>query len=113
MAWYCPNGNHWVQQLPMVEHVVNHCTVGGQKNLPFMHFENKAPNHPVVAIEIKDRRPDDWSAFLLEAWGDAVNDPAKWAKAAEAAGADLIQLTLSLKDLGWQSNHPRSCGESG
>jgi acetyl-CoA decarbonylase/synthase, CODH/ACS complex subunit delta len=72
--------------------------VGGQKNLPFLHFENKAPNRPVVAVEIKDRRPDDWSALLIEAWGDVVNDPVKWAKAAEAAGADLIQLSLSLTD---------------
>ena len=73
-------------------------TVGGQKNLPFLHFETKAPNKPAVAIEIKDRRPDDWSSLLLEAWGDDVSDPVKWAKAAEAAGADLIQLSLSLTD---------------
>jgi len=71
-------------------------TVGGQKNLPFLHFETKAPNKPAVAIEIKDRRPDDWSSLLLKAWGDDVNDPVKWAKAAQAAGADLIQLSLSL-----------------
>jgi acetyl-CoA decarbonylase/synthase complex subunit delta len=81
-------------------------TVGGQKNLPFLHFENKAPNRPVVAIEIKDRRPDDWSALLLEAWGDVINDPVKWAKAAEDAGADLIQLTLSLTDAGGNPTNP-------
>ncbi len=73
-------------------------TVGGEKNLPFLHFETKAPNRPVVAIEIKDHRPDDWSPLLLDAWGDNVNDPVKWAKAAEAAGADLIELSLSLLD---------------
>jgi acetyl-CoA decarbonylase/synthase complex subunit delta len=73
-------------------------TVGGEKNLPFLHFETKAVNRPVVAIEIKDHRPDDWSSLLLEAWGEDVNDPIKWAKAAEAAGADLIQLSLSLTD---------------
>lgn len=73
-------------------------TVGGEKNLPFLHFETKAPNRPVVAIEIKDHRPDDWSLLLLKAWGEDVNDPMKWAKAAEAAGADLIQLSLSLMD---------------
>jgi acetyl-CoA decarbonylase/synthase, CODH/ACS complex subunit delta len=73
-------------------------TVGGEKNLPFLHFETKAPNRPVVAIEIKDHRPDDWSPLLLKAWGDDTNDPVKWAKAAEAAGADLIQLTLSSLD---------------
>ena len=66
-------------------------TVGGEKALPFMHFEAEVPHTPVVAIEIKDRRPDDWSALLAEVWGDAMNDPAAWAKAAEAAGADLLQ----------------------
>src|SRR4030043_1050237 len=73
-------------------------TVGGEKNLPFLHFETKAPNRPAVAIEIKDHRPDDWSKLLLDAWGENVNDPVNWAKAAEAAGADLIQLSLSLTD---------------
>jgi acetyl-CoA decarbonylase/synthase, CODH/ACS complex subunit delta len=71
-------------------------TVGGEKALPFMHFEAEMPHTPVVAIEIKDRKPDDWSPLLAEVWGDAMNDPAAWAKAAEAAGADLVQLTLSL-----------------
>jgi acetyl-CoA decarbonylase/synthase complex subunit delta len=73
-------------------------TVGGEKNLPFLHFETKVPYCPAVAIEIKDRRPDDWSQLLLEAWGENASDPVKWAKAAEAAGADLIQLSLSLTD---------------
>ncbi len=73
-------------------------TVGGQKTLPFLNFEAPAPNRPMVAIEIKDRRPDDWSAVLLEAWGDAANSPDAWAKAAEAAGADLIVLALSATD---------------
>ena len=71
-------------------------TVGGEKALPFMHFEAETPHRPVVAIEIKDRKPDDWSPLLAEVWGDAMNDPAVWAKAAEAAGADVLQLTLSM-----------------
>jgi acetyl-CoA decarbonylase/synthase complex subunit delta len=70
-------------------------TVGGQKSLPFMHFEAETPHRPVVAIEIKDQRPTDWSPLLLQTWGDVINDPAAWAKAAEAAGADLIELLLS------------------
>jgi len=56
------------------------------------------PHRPVIAIEIQDRRPDDWSPLLMDAWGDAVNDPAQWAQAAEKAGADLIVLQLSLED---------------
>ena len=71
-------------------------TIGGEKSLPFMHFEQAFPNRPVVAIEIKDQRPEDWSPLLLQTWGEAANDPAEWAKAAEKAGADLIQLSLSL-----------------
>jgi acetyl-CoA decarbonylase/synthase complex subunit delta len=71
-------------------------TIGGQKSLPFMFFEQEIPNQPLIAIEIKDRRPDDWSDLLMDIWGDAVNDPATWAKAAEEAGADLLVLALSL-----------------
>jgi acetyl-CoA decarbonylase/synthase, CODH/ACS complex subunit delta len=87
-------------------------TVGGEKNLPFLHFENKTPNRPVVAIEIKDRRPDDWSPLLLTAWGDEADDPAKWAKAAEAAGADLIQLSLSLTDKAGNPTTPEAAVKS-
>ncbi len=73
-------------------------TVGGEKALPFMHFEAEMPHKPVVAIEIKDRRRDDWSSLLLETWQTVVDDPVAWAKAGEQAGAELIQLTLSATD---------------
>jgi len=69
--------------------------VGGEKTLPFMNFETPAPNPPVVAVEIKDHHPDDWSKVLLNAWGDATHDPGLWAKAAEDAGAEIIVLALS------------------
>jgi len=82
--------------------------VGGEKNLPFLHFESKMPNRPAVAIEIKDHRPEDWSGLLLDAWGEAANDPVKWAKAAEAAGADLIQLSLSLNDMDGNPTTPEA-----
>lgn len=81
-------------------------TVGGEKALPFMHFEAEVPHQPVVAIEIKDRKPDDWSPLLSETWGDAMNDPAVWAKAAEAAGADLLLMTLSLTVADGKPNTP-------
>ena len=70
--------------------------VGGENCMPYMHFEGSIPNAPSIAVEIRDRRPDDWSPLLLETWKEVVNDPAKWAAAAEAAGADLIQLILGL-----------------
>jgi acetyl-CoA decarbonylase/synthase complex subunit delta len=47
-----------------------------------------------VAIEIQDCAPADWSPTLLSAWGDAVNDPAAWAKKAVEYGAEAILLNL-------------------
>jgi acetyl-CoA decarbonylase/synthase complex subunit delta len=87
-------------------------TVGGEKAMPFLHFEADMPNIPVVAIEIRDRRPDDWSQLLLEDWGEVVDDPRKWAKAVEEAGADLIQLTLSLTNSQGEQTTPAEAVES-
>src|SRR5512136_3189127 len=81
-------------------------TVGGEKALPFMHFEAETPHRPAVAIEIKDRGPDDWSPLLPEVWGEAMNDPVAWAKAAEAAGADLLLVTLSMTTADGSPNTP-------
>jgi acetyl-CoA decarbonylase/synthase complex subunit delta len=83
-------------------------TVGGESSLPFLHFESETPCRPAVAIEIRDRRPDDWSPLLIETWEEVIDDPAKWAKAAEEAGADLIQLTLSLTDKNGNPNTPEA-----
>ncbi|HET7090682.1 MAG TPA: acetyl-CoA decarbonylase/synthase complex subunit delta [Anaerolineae bacterium] len=81
-------------------------TVGGESTLPFLHFDGAIPHRPALAIEVRDRRPDDWSPLLYDAWGDAMNDPGEWAKAAEAAGADLIVLTLSLTKADGSPNTP-------
>jgi acetyl-CoA decarbonylase/synthase complex subunit delta len=73
-------------------------TVGGETTLPFLHFEGAMPNPPIIGIEVQDGYPADWSAVLLEAWGDAVKDPAAWAKKAEELGADVIVLKLRGAD---------------
>ena len=83
-------------------------TVGGEKALPFMHFEVEMPNRPVVVVELRDRRPDDWSTLLLDTWGDVVDDPAAWAKAAELTGADMLQLSLSATDAGGNPTTPET-----
>jgi acetyl-CoA decarbonylase/synthase complex subunit delta len=69
-------------------------TIGGETTLPFLHFEGEIPNKPVVAVEVLDRKPEDWSELLLQAWGDVMEDPGAWAARAEEAGAELIALTL-------------------
>jgi acetyl-CoA decarbonylase/synthase complex subunit delta len=70
-------------------------TIGGETAMPFLAFEGSLPNRPALALEIRDRKPDDWSPLLYQAWGEAMQDPADWARAAEAAGADLTYLVLS------------------
>jgi acetyl-CoA decarbonylase/synthase, CODH/ACS complex subunit delta len=81
-------------------------TLGGEAALPHLSFEGALPNPPVLAIEVRDRKPDDWSPLLVQAWGEAMQDPADWARAAEAAGADMIYLAISLTDSDGQRNTP-------
>jgi acetyl-CoA synthase len=79
-------------------------TVGGQTTLPFLGFEGDVGRRPAIAVEIQDRKPEDWSPLLLQAWGDVMDDPIEWAQAAEKAGADLILLQLSLQDASGEPN---------
>ncbi len=74
-------------------------TVGGQTTLPFLGFEGKMPNRPVIAVEVWSRDPgEEWAAPVAKAWGATLKDPATWAKAAEAAGAELIALRFFTTD---------------
>jgi acetyl-CoA decarbonylase/synthase complex subunit delta len=73
-------------------------TVGGQTSMPYLHYEAPMPNKSVIGIEIKSRKPDDWSPLLTEVWGEAMAEPAQWAKKAEEAGADILVLALTLAD---------------
>ncbi|MBN1639671.1 MAG: CO dehydrogenase/CO-methylating acetyl-CoA synthase complex subunit beta [Anaerolineae bacterium] len=70
-------------------------TLGGETTLPYLFTEGGMPNRPGLAIEISDRKPNDWSPLLLEVWGDVMDDPGRWARAAEDRGADAILLQLS------------------
>jgi acetyl-CoA decarbonylase/synthase complex subunit delta len=70
-------------------------TVGGETTLPFLHFEGSIPHKPLVAIQILDCQPSGWPQPLLDAWGDAVKDPATWAKKAVEYGADIVFCTLA------------------
>ena len=80
--------------------------VGGEATLPFLHFEGELPHRPRIAIEIQDKKPEEWSPLLLKAWEEVIDDPATWAKKAEERGADLILLRLSLNDAQGEENTP-------
>lgn len=73
-------------------------TIGGGTTMPYLQFEAPTLNKPVTAIEIKSRKPEDWSPLLADAWGEALAEPAQWAKKADEAGADLIVLALTVED---------------
>jgi acetyl-CoA decarbonylase/synthase complex subunit delta len=60
-----------------------------------MFGEGTMPHRPGIAIEIEDQRPKDWSPLLTKVWGEVMDDPGAWAKAAEDKGADAILLRLS------------------
>jgi len=83
-------------------------TIGGQTTLPFLDFEGDIGHRPAITVEIEDRKPEDWSPLLMEAWGDVMDDPGAWAKAAEKAGADLITLQLSLTKADGEPNTPEN-----
>ncbi len=73
--------------------------VGGQTTLPFLGFDGKMPNRPAVAVEVRAADPTaEWPEPLTKAWGAVLSDVAAWAKAAEAAGADIISLQLTTVD---------------
>lgn len=69
--------------------------IGGTNVLPFLSFEAASTgNPPVVAMEVWDTEPADWTDILKNEYGDALKDPAQWAKKCEELGADLICLRL-------------------
>ncbi|MFO8037129.1 MAG: acetyl-CoA decarbonylase/synthase complex subunit alpha/beta [Anaerolineales bacterium] len=87
-------------------------TIGGETTMPFLHFEGEIPHRPVVAVEIMDRRPEKWSELLMETWGEVMDDPGQWAKAAEDAGADVIFMHLSATDEDGEPNTPEHAVEA-
>lgn len=70
-------------------------TVGGETTLPFLQYEGAVPHKPVVAIEVRDMVPPDWSPIIRKAWGDVMDDPIAWAKKAVELGADIVAVVLT------------------
>ncbi len=55
-------------------------TFGGENVLPFHSFEGESPNRPVIAIEIQDVPPTDWSDTVKKPYEAVSSDPVTWAK---------------------------------
>ena len=70
-------------------------TVGGERALPFHHFDGEIPHPPVVAMEVWDVPPEDWPEVVRAPFQDVLTDPGEWAKkCVQEYEADLICLRL-------------------
>ncbi len=70
--------------------------IGGEHALPFYGFEGELPNKPVIAIEVYDKKPDDWPEIIGKYYNDVFDDPVRWAKKSiDEYGADVICLKLT------------------
>lgn len=66
-------------------------TIGGSSNVVYGGSRSDMGQKPVVAIDILDTRPEDWTDTLSEPYDDVMDSPADWAKkCVEEFGADLI-----------------------
>lgn len=85
-------------------------TVGGEAALPYLHFEGEIVNRPVVALEIWDIVPEEWSPVFAKYYGDVYNDVAAWAKkCVEEYKADLLTLRLKSADPDLKGASPEEC----
>ncbi|MBI5307757.1 MAG: acetyl-CoA decarbonylase/synthase complex subunit delta [Planctomycetes bacterium] len=70
-------------------------SIGGARSIPFMDFDGNPGHRPLIAMDVYDTPPDDWTEALTKPFADVLNDPALWAKkCVEQYGADLICLKL-------------------
>ncbi|MEZ4582924.1 MAG: hypothetical protein R3A10_15025 [Caldilineaceae bacterium] len=64
--------------------------MGGETALPFPALRGKIPHQPLTAMEIKSRRPADWSPLLHEAWERPWTIPPHGGERPRGASLDLI-----------------------
>jgi len=68
-------------------------TVGGARNVVYGGSPEDAGEKPVIAIDVLDARPEDWTDVLAEPYKDVLDNPSDWArKCVEEFGAELICL---------------------
>jgi len=76
----------------------NAVKIGGNNILPFHNFEGQTVNSPIIALEMCDIPPVDWTDGVLSQYKNTINDPVKWAKRILDFGADLICIRLTGTD---------------
>ncbi|MDA8227313.1 MAG: acetyl-CoA decarbonylase/synthase complex subunit delta [Desulfitobacterium hafniense] len=87
-------------------------TVGGDSTLPFLHFEGKVQNRPVIALEVTDVVPP-WNNIIKSSFEGVIDNPAAWAKrCVEEFGADLVYLKLIGADPEGANRSPEECAQT-
>jgi acetyl-CoA decarbonylase/synthase complex subunit delta len=87
-------------------------TIGGEGSLPFQNYEGADPHRAVIAAEVLDVEPVTWPDALKNAWGDALKDPAAWAKRALDEGADMVYVKLLSIDPEEGGRSAHECAET-
>ena len=68
-------------------------TIGGSSNVVYGGSNSDAGQKPIIAMDVLDTKPDEWTDILTESYSDVLDNPADWAKkCVEEFGADLICL---------------------
>ncbi|GAB6274962.1 MAG: CO dehydrogenase/acetyl-CoA synthase subunit delta [Peptococcaceae bacterium] len=83
--------------------------IGGERALPFLHFEGEVPYRPVVVCEVWDEKPNNWPDLLTAPFTGVLGDPAAWAKKCLVYGADLICLRLVGANPEAKNKSPQEC----
>ena len=84
--------------------------VGGSSCLPYLHFEGDISNKPIIAMEVVDRAPAEWTDELKNVFADVLNHPAAWAqKCVDEYGTDIIFLRLQSADPELGNSSPEQC----
>jgi len=69
--------------------------IGGQKGLPFHHFEGTNGNKPVIAAHIIDIEPEEWHPLLKEPYRNVYSDVGRWAKyCVDELKVDMVAMSL-------------------
>jgi len=86
--------------------------VGGEIGMPFLSYEGKMPNRPLIAGEVLDSISDLPDPVKSE-FGEAINDPVAWAKAwVNEFGADLICIKLVSTSPDEANRSPQEAAET-
>ncbi|MBU4175452.1 MAG: acetyl-CoA decarbonylase/synthase complex subunit delta [Actinobacteria bacterium] len=87
--------------------------VGGENVMPFCLFEGEMPNRPLIAVEVYDDNPQEWSPVVAQPLADVLADPVAWArKAQDEWGADIIALRLRSTDPKGDDNSPEEAAQT-